>query len=481
MTKFEVSKSKILVSTNKPLFTDFESVSSKQWKQQIQYELKGADYNETLVWESPEGIKVKPFYHNDEIEENKTNFSINSPTEAFEILQNIFVHDIKKSNERALDTLNRGAESIRFTIGNKEISIQELMKDLPIDNTVYYFNLTFLDYDYIMIKIMNYAYRNDNSKFIIQVDPIGQLAKDGNWFTNLEQDFNTLEAIKGFAPSSEDPDNDLPIVPYINIQSGIYQNAGANIVQQLAYTLSHVNEYFNRNFINAPITIEVSVGTNYFFEIAKLRALRLLFNTLAKEYHHNFDCNIIATPTRRNKTIYDYNVNMLRTTTECMSAILGGANVVANLPYDALYHKDNEFGDRIARNQLLVLKHESYFDKVNNPADGAYYIENLTQQLAEKALELFKDIEKNGGLITQLIEGTIQRKINESANKEQELFDNGKEILLGTNKYPNKNDSMKNDLELYPFVKQNPRKTLITPIIEKRLAEKLEQERLASE
>jgi methylmalonyl-CoA mutase len=254
------------------------------------------------------------------------------------------------------------------------------------------------------------------------------------------------------------------------------------MVQQLAYTLAHANEYFNRiSALKHPITIEVAVGTNYFFEIAKLRALRLLFNTLAKEFHHNFDCNIIVTPTRRNKTIYDYNVNMLRTTTECMSAILGGANVVANLPYDALYHKDNEFGDRIARNQLLVLKHESYFDKVNNPADGAYYIENLTQQLAEKALELFKDIEKNGGLITQLIEGTIQRKINESAHKEQELFDNGKEILLGTNKYPNKNDSMKNDLELYPFVKQNPRKTLITPIIEKRLAEKLEQERLASE
>jgi methylmalonyl-CoA mutase len=164
-----------------------------------------------------------------------------------------------------------------------------------------------------------------------------------------------------------------------------------------------------------------------------------------------------------------------------MSAILGGANAIANLPYDALYHKDNEFGDRISRNQLLVLKHESYFDKVSNPADGAYYIENLTQQLAEKALELFKDIEKNGGLITQLIEGNIQKKIQESAAKEQDLFDSGKEILLGTNKYPNKNDRMKHDLELYPFVKQNPRKTLIIPIIEKRLAEKLEQERLSLE
>ncbi|HOD11401.1 MAG TPA: methylmalonyl-CoA mutase family protein, partial [Flavobacterium sp.] len=298
-----------------------------------------------------------------------------------------------------------------------------------------------------------------------------QLCKDGNWFENLENDFEKLITITS-----------KTTIPFLSISSGIYQNAGANIVQQLAYTLAHANEYFNRiSVINQSITIEVSVGTNYFFEIAKLRALRILFKTLASEYNHNFDCHIIATPTKRNKTLYDYNVNMLRTTTECMSAILGDANAITNLPYDSLYHKDNEFGDRIARNQLLILKHESYFDKVNNPADGAYYIESLTKQLAEKALELFKDIEKNGGLITQLIEGNIQKKISESAQKEQDLFDSGKEILLGTNKYPNKNDKMKHDLELYPFVKQNPRKTLIVPIIEKRLAEKIEQERLAQE
>ena len=123
---------------------------------------------------------------------------------------------------------------------------------------------------------------------------------------------------------------------------------------------------------------------------------------------------------------------------------------------------------------MLVLKHESYFDKVENPSDGAYYIENLTSQLANKALILFKDIEANGGFLHQLKEGTIQKKIQESAQKEQELFDSGKEILLGTNKYPNKNDRMSHDLELFPFVKIKPRKTLITPIIEKRLAEKME-------
>jgi methylmalonyl-CoA mutase len=448
------------------LFKEFEPVSSKQWKQQIQYELKGADYNETLVWESPEGIKVKPFYHNDE---DKAKLGINTPKNAFAVLQNIFVHDVKKSNERALDTLNRGAESIRFTIENETVSVEELMQNLPLGNTLYFFYLPFLSIDFV--KKINVFKTKNNANIYLQIDPIGQLVRDGNWFENLDKDFDKLNSIDSKATIS-----------FLNVSSGIYQNAGANMVQQLGYTLAHVNEYFNRiPNLNQPITIEVAVGTNYFFEIAKLRALRLLFQTLAAAYNYDFDCHIVVTPTKRNKTLYDYNVNMLRTTTECMSAILGGADSIANLPYDALYHKDNEFGDRIARNQLLVLKHESYFDKVNNAADGAYYIESLTEQLAEKALLLFKDIEANGGLITQLIEGNIQKKISESAAKEQELFDSGKEVLLGTNKYPNKNDKMKHDLELYPFIKQNPRKTLITPIIEKRLAEKLEQERLAAE
>ena len=448
------------------LFNQFEPISTKQWKQQIQFELKGLDYNETLVWESPEGIKVKPFYHNDE---TLSNISTVAPKKPFTIIQNIFVHDVRKSNARALDTLQRGAESIRFTFENDSVSMEQLMQNLPLQNITYYFHLPFLSID-LVTTIHTFATKNNATVYTL-IDPIGHLEKEGNWFENLEKDFERLNAIASKTS-----------IPFLTISSGIYQNAGANIVQQLAYTLAHINEYFNRiPAINQPITVEISVGTNYFFEIAKLRALRILIKTLASAYDHNLECHIIATPTKRNKTVYDYNVNMLRTTTECMSAILGGADGVANLPYDALYHKDNEFGDRIARNQLLVLKHESYFDKVNNPADGAYYIESVTEQLAEKALELFKDIEKNGGLISQLIDGTIQRKINESAHKEQELFDSGKEVLLGTNKYPNKNDHMKNDLELYPFVKQNTRKTLIVPIIEKRLAEKIEQERLSQE
>lgn len=449
------------------LFTEFEGVSSKQWKNQIQYELKGADYNETLVWESPEGIKVRPFYHADE---DKKSFPANTQATNFKIVQDIFVHDLDKSIARALETLSRGAESIRFTLENESVDITKLLTSLPLESTPIYISMHFLSEAFIK-KIDEIAAKYSATIYVL-ADPIGQFAKDGNLFSNVEGDFVTLNNLAKSCTN----------IQFLSINAALYQNAGANMVQQLAYTLAHANEYFNRiaNF-NQQVTIKVAVGTNYFFEIAKLRALRLLFNTLAKEYNNEISCHIIATPTKRNKTLYDYNVNMLRTTTECMSAILGGADAVSNLAYDAIYHKDNEFGDRISRNQLLVLKHESYFDKVNNPADGAYYIEVLTEQLAEKALLLFKDIEANGGFITQLIEGNIQRKIKESAEKEQELFDNGKEILLGTNKYPNKDDRMHHELELFPFVKTNPRKTLIVPIIEKRLAEKLEQERLETE
>ena len=450
------------------LFSEFESVSSKQWKQKIQFELKGADYNDTLIWNSPENIKVKPFYHQDDLQ---AILPVNTKATEFKICQNIFVFDLEKSIERPLESISRGAESIRFSIEDETIDVAKLLEKLPLESVTIYFNLDFISIDFVS-KIEVIAQKR-NAKIYCNLDPIGQLAKEGNWFKTKEKDnFETLNSLSKIVSKSS----------IISIDGALFQNAGANMVQQIAYSLAHANEYLNRiSILNQPIVFRISVGTNFFFEIAKLRALRILFHLIAKEYNPNLECHLLVSPTKRNKTIYDYNVNMLRTTTECMSAIIGGADAIANLPYDALYHKDNEFGDRISRNQLLVLKNESYFDKVNNPADGAYYIESITNQLAEKALILFKDIEANGGFLKQLNEGIIKRKIQESADKEQELFDSGKEVLLGTNKYPNKDDKMKHDLELFPFVKVKPRKTLITPIIEKRLAEKIEQERLGAE
>lgn len=458
---------------NSGLFDEFDSVSAKQWKQKIQFDLNGADYNETLIWKTNEDISVKPFYNSEDLK--KLPEVSNTKATAWQICQTIFVANLEKSNKKAIKAMERGAESIKFIIPNQDVSITNLLENL--NNIPIFFEFQFLSESYIeKFIIASKSAENKENKIYIQTDIIGNLAKTGNWFNNLNDDFSKFKSIIKHTKS-------------FYIDTSLYQNAGANMVQQLAYALVHANEYLNA--IENNITTEtkqsfkvlfnVSVGSNYFFEIAKLRALRLLWNTLASEYNINPECHIIATPTKRNKTIYDYNTNLLRTTSECMSTILGGANTICNLPYDAIYKKANAFSERMARNQLLILKHESYFDKVNNPSDGAYYIETLTHQLAEKALVLFKDIERNGGFLKQLKEGTIQRKIKESALKEQQQFDSGENILIGLNKYPNPNDSMKHEMELYPFVKINQRKTLIEPIIERRLAETLEQIRLKKE
>lgn len=449
------------------LFNDFEPVTSKQWKNLIQYDLKGADYNETLLWETAEGFKVRPFYHNDE---DYTVVNANNKVSEFKITQDIFVHDIQKSIYKANNSLQRGAESLKFIIPNENVDVIAILNALEKKDITVYLAFEFLSEDYL--TKLDTALTNTTFTIYALIDVIGNLASEGTWFKNQEEDLALITKLA----------NTLNNYTVVSVNASLTQNAGATITQQLAFTLAHINEYFNLiPDYSKTIVVEVAVGTNYFFEIAKLRALRVLFNSLNEIYNTQAKLHILAFPTKRNKTLYDFNTNMLRTTTECMSAIIGGADAVMNLPYDAIFHKNNEFGDRIARNQLLILKNESYLDKVNNPADGAYYIENLTHTLAQNALELFKKIESHNGFLAGLLNGAIQKMINESAAKEQELFDSGKEVLLGTNKYPNKADKMKDELELFPFVKKQAGKKVVIPIIEKRLAEKMEQDRLEQE
>ncbi|OBQ55924.1 methylmalonyl-CoA mutase subunit beta [Tamlana sp. s12] len=450
----------------KGLFSEFDPVSSKQWKQKIQYDLMGADYNSALIWNSNEDIAVKPFYHADDFSDFPE--ISNTKATAWKIAQQIFVADVEKSNLHAVDVLKRGADVITFIIPSENVSVERLIENIDTKTTTILFQLQFLSESYIE----NLLKTCPNSS--IEIDIINRLAETGNWFENLQSDFQSFRKIS-------------PKTASFSVDASLYQNAGANMVQQLAYALAHAHEYLTNldnnqvDLTNYQVTFKVTIGSNYFFEIAKLKALRLLWESLALEYGIPSTCNITATPTKRNKTIYEAYNNLLRSTTECMSAILGGADTIYNLPYDDLFKKTNEFSERIARNQLLILKHESYFNAVNNPSDGAYYVESLTNQLAEKALNLFKDIERNGGFLRQLKAGTIQRKIKESEQKEVQQFDQGDHILIGSNLHPNPEDKMKDKLELYPFVKTNPRKTLIEPIIEKRLAALHEQKRLKNE
>ncbi len=447
------------------LFNKFSSISSKQWKQKIQFDLKGADYNSTLLTHTNEGITIKPFYHSDAFEriENPKNL------EEFKICQRIFISDEKTANFLALDALKRGANSILF-IADELFNITTVLQNIEAE---IHFQFNFLSESF-SIDLLNHA---KNNPFFLNTDIIGNLVKTGNWYHNLNKDFDILCNISKKIIAN---------CAVLQVNASQYQNAGATTVQQVAYALAHGNEYLNviaRDKIaeQSIVNFNFSVGSNYFFEIAKIRAFRYLWKLLCDDYSLNIDAHIFVQPSLRNKTLYDYNTNMLRTTTECMSAVLGGANTISNVSYDEIYHKKNEFGERISRNQLLILKEESYFKNAQNFADGTYYIESLTKEIAEKALEIFKDIEKSGGFLKQLKEGTIQRKIKESADKEQAQFDAGELVLLGTNKHPNMDDKMNDTIELYPFVKTKPRKTLIAPIVAKRLAEKLEQERLKDE
>ncbi len=449
----------------KSLFDSFDQVSAKQWKQKIQFDLKGADYNEALIYKSLEGIDIKPFYHQEDLSEIDN--PVSHPSEWKNSIK-IEVSDATIGNKKGIQAIKKGAETIFLVIQKEEVDPKVLLQDIPSETSIF-IETKFLSASYV--NILNDIAKTSKQHIYLLTDIINLLAATGNWFANLKEDHQALEEITKCTS----------LKSTLSIDISLYQNAGATMIQQLAYALAHANEYLNHfddkdynPFKRNKIIFKVAVGGNYFFEIAKLRALRILWQALASQYNVINECHIIAYPSHRNKTILDYNVNMLRTTTECMSTILGGADTIYNLPYDDIYHLENDFGTRISLNQLLILKNESYLDLVENPASGSYYIESLTSQLAEDSLALFKNIEQGGGFLNQLKSGNIQRKIKESAKKEQELFNKEKIVLTGANKY-------RNDKEIIPefekpvFLNKNVRKTLLEPVIKRRLSEVIEK------
>lgn len=447
------------------LFAEFASVSSKEWKQLIQMELKGTDYNETLVWETLEGIKIKPFYHADEMEYLK----IPNVQSEFQIAQTIFIDNEGIANKIALDAIEKGAESIIF-IAPSGFDADVLLQNFETTHVKkVVFQMNYLAPHFISSLRASFP----SIPIELQIDPIGHLLVTGNWFINEKQDFDQIGSVL----------DELKKDNVLLIDASLYQNAGANLVQQIAYALAHGQEYLNRygNRISGDISFNFGIGSHYFFEIAKLRAFRYLWQQLTAVHGLKSPAQLFTKPTLRNKTLYDYNVNILRTATENMSAVLGGSQVVSSLPYDAFFKKSNAFSERIARNQLIMLREENNLKEAQQIATGSYYIEQITLELAKKALELLKDIDKSGGILKQIKAGTIQKKIVESAEKEQHLFDEGKLVLLGTNKFVNLKDHMKSETELFPFFKKRNEKTEVVPLVLKRLSEKMEMERMGEE
>jgi methylmalonyl-CoA mutase len=441
---------------DKNLFQTFHKVSSKEWKQKIQADLKGADY-QTLITKTLENIDIKPFYHYDDYLT-----SDQFAPQSFKISQDIHIHNEKIANKIAGNALKNGAENIRFYF-KKPFDIDTLLSGLPTEKLS--FSADLLDSEFLIE-----LYHKTNGQSSILVDPIGHFAKYGNWYENEQKDFEKLSYLKSVFNKD---------FPFININSHYYKNAGANIIQEITYSLSHAVEYIEKLGVNtiSQINFSMATGYHYFFEIAKLKAFQNLWSAITNHYGHHSTAEIYSRPMLRNKTIFDPYVNLLRTGMESMAAVLGGSQTVSNLPFDFVFKKSNTFSERLARNQLIILKKEAYFNKALDSTNGDYFIEENTQKITQEALDLFKNIEASGGFLAKLYQGKIQQKIKETADKEQAAFDEGNLVLVGTNKYVNNSETLP-EIEVYPFMKKRSGKTLIEPVIPKRLSEKIEQKRL---
>ena len=453
------------------ILDEFIKIDSKLCNKKIKDDLIKLGHSSIPSYNSKENIKIKPFYTSEDLN-NLKNSDSNYPN-SWAICQNITADNSSDANIKALELINKGAESMNFIIQNDSILCNDLLKNIDIEKTELFFKIKFHSNSYL--KSLNDIIKSSSTSFNISYDPIGSLVKTGSWESSMNEDLDKLN-------------KNINILEKFNnviiVNSGLYQNSGANIFEEIAFTLSHANEYLNH--LNGKcankIAFNISMGSNYFFEIAKLKALRLLWSTITKEYNNEINFpHIIAKPSKRNKTIYDYNNNILRTTTECMSAILGGANTISNITYDSIFNNKNEYSDKIALNQLLIIKHETYIDKVKNAADGSYYINSLTNTIAEESLRIFKDIENNGGFISALEKNIIQKRIDKSHRIEQELFNNNKEKLLGINIFTDIDQKIKSEINKPILTKSNTRNTEIKPIYEIRLAEEIELSRIKNE
>ena len=387
------------------LFTEFASTTAAQWKEQLVKDLKGIDYN-TLIWKTNSGIEVQPFYTKEYL---RTNPAPSFAKNDWAICENVFVSDAKTANAQALNALQNGASGLVFHITQKT-DFAVLLKGILLQHI----------YCLFMVKP---EFEKELTSFLSSV-------QSGNsCFVECD---TTLDGKVELHNTSS-----------ICINTNLYQEAGSNTVNELAFSIAHLNEYLNiASSSIKTIHINVSVGGDFFMEIAKLRALRKLTNFLLSQYNIKATVHIHAQTTLINKSAVDSYTNMLRSTTEAMSASIGGANSIVVLPFDVEFNSQNDFSSRMARNQQLILKDESYLNIVADMSAGSYYVETLTETLCEKAWEQFKTIESKGGLLACLKSNYIQDIISKDAETLIQQFKEGKLVLVGVNKFQNKNEQI---------------------------------------
>jgi methylmalonyl-CoA mutase len=474
------------------LFDEFAPISTQDWENVIIQDLKGADYNKKLIWKTAEGFDVKPYYRQENTENIDFTNSLpsqfpyvrgNKTDNNWKICQDIEVFDLKTANKIAIDAFEKGANAVTFILNDKNLSetdFESLLKNISFEENEVNFAGKFS-----VKNLVGFLEKNKSLKASIHLDPLANLATRGYFCVDENSAFDdvkfAIEAISKIENNNKNASlrversnlktdeeterllhfvrNDDFMMKAFSVNLSNFHNSGANAVQEIAYGLSATVEYFNK-LTDKNLTIDqiapkmkllVSCGSNYFMEIAKIRAIRLLWAKVIEAYKpKNVEtCKVFihTESSEWNKTIFDSYVNLLRTTTETMAAAVAGVEMITVKPFDFAFQNQNEFSDRIARNTQIVLKEEVNIDKVVDASAGSYYIENLTLSLIEKSWNLFLEIENEGGFLEAFKKGIVQEQIKNSSQKRDLDIAMRREIILGTNQYANVNERVANKIQ----------------------------------
>jgi len=451
------------------LFTEFPPVSTAEWEAVITADLKGADYEKKLVWKTMDGLSVRPYYRAEDMKNLKHlkylpgQFPYVRSTKTnnkWFVRQDIEAGDAKAANAQALNVLMRGVDSLGFTIDSKKgitaAELETLLHNIAINCIETNFVAGGASLAVLPLMVEYVKKHKVNAAEVlgsVNYDPIRSLTLRGKFCKDQKQAFDAAKEIIVAA-------KELPNYKVIGVNGSMFHNSGSTTVQELAFALAAGNEYMaelterglSADAIASRMKFTFSAGTNYFLEIAKFRAARLLWAQIVEAYKpaskDSAKMTIHAETSRWNLSVYDPYVNMLRGTTEAMSAAIAGVDSLTVVPFDASFRSSAEFSERIARNTQIILKEECHFDKVVDPSAGSYYIEMLTASIAEEAWKLFKQVEEKGGYVKAFLGGFIQGQVEATANKRDSNIATRREIILGVNQYPNATESAEKEVTL---------------------------------
>ncbi|MCD7933372.1 MAG: methylmalonyl-CoA mutase small subunit [Tannerellaceae bacterium] len=437
------------------LFSEFPPVSTEEWMAKITADLKGAPFEKKLVWRTSEGFNVNPFYRAEDLEGLNTTTSLpgefpyvrgTKKDNDWKVRQNIKVSDFKAANKKALDLLQKGVDSLGFCIKGDEINaanIAVLLEGIYPQAAELNFNTCICKAEEL-INILAAYLKEKGADLEKCVGSVGFDAFKKPLLKGKEME-NWVECAAAVLKAGQA----LPRYKVLAVNACYFSDAGSYITQELGYALAWGNELiaklteagFTVDEVAKNIKFNFGISANYFMEIAKFRAARWLWAEIVAAYNPECKCAakiaLHAQTSEWNMTIYDAHVNMLRTQTEAMSAAIAGVDSITVHPFDMVYRTSDDFSERIARNQQLLLKEECHFDKVVDPSAGSYYVEVLTNSIAEVAWNLFLETEEKGGFYAAVKAGDVQNAVNASNAARKKAVATRREILLGTNQYPN--------------------------------------------